>query len=344
MQFKVDTAIFSEKLEQASKAMATKSNLPNINGILIEAGDNIKLTATDLEWTLTIDCDAEVREPGKIVVPRKFIEQVAKIQKPTVEVVVTDFNAKLNWGSGTATIHCMDPDQFPLRNDVRLTGEVETAHLKDLAQLAFCAGEDRMRPLFMCIQTDGEYAFTTDSCRLAMLKTSIKLPLVTAEHIAKLAGIIEGETVRYGSDGKVARFAWDGGEAILRVVDGSILNYKQIIPKHNNQVRLNPQDLLDALAIIQPVASQNDKARKNIVKLYIGESEMRVTADGEEGRAEEVIYCECDEPLQITFNAKLLQECVKYVMPEQIAFGSEVQPVWMEKDGRAALVMPIRMA
>jgi DNA polymerase-3 subunit beta len=48
MKFSCEKALLSSAIMTASRAVSSKSSLPALEGILIEAEDNIKLTGYDL--------------------------------------------------------------------------------------------------------------------------------------------------------------------------------------------------------------------------------------------------------------------------------------------------------
>jgi DNA polymerase-3 subunit beta len=54
------------------KAVSTRTTLPILEGILLEAGENFKLTGNDLEIGIECYIDADIMEKGSIVINVKF--------------------------------------------------------------------------------------------------------------------------------------------------------------------------------------------------------------------------------------------------------------------------------
>ena len=85
----------------ASRAIATKSTMPILEGILVEAaGGKLTLMCTDMMLGISCSVPADIIEEGRVVMPgRMFAEIVRKIPDGTVDVSV---NEQLS-----ATIRCM---------------------------------------------------------------------------------------------------------------------------------------------------------------------------------------------------------------------------------------------
>ena len=68
MKFRCEKSVFVEMINAALHAITSKSTIPALEGILIEAGDELVLTGFDLEVGIRCRNYAEISEKGSIVV------------------------------------------------------------------------------------------------------------------------------------------------------------------------------------------------------------------------------------------------------------------------------------
>ena len=64
MKFSCEKALLSSAVTVASRAVAAKSSIPAMEGILIEAGAQLKLTGYNLETGIQATVPAEIKEGG----------------------------------------------------------------------------------------------------------------------------------------------------------------------------------------------------------------------------------------------------------------------------------------
>ena len=77
-----------------SKAVSSRTTLPILECILLDAGENFKLTANDLELGIeTAPIEAEIDETGKVALEAKlFSEIIRKVNGENVKIEVNDKN------------------------------------------------------------------------------------------------------------------------------------------------------------------------------------------------------------------------------------------------------------
>lgn len=74
MKFSINKSELQNAISIVLKGVSTRSTLPVLSGILIEAvGDKIILQATDLELSIQYSAAALVEESGKSVLPKAFL-------------------------------------------------------------------------------------------------------------------------------------------------------------------------------------------------------------------------------------------------------------------------------
>jgi len=76
-----------ESISIVQKAVATRSTLPILDGILLEAENGVKLTGYDLETGIECHVEADVPEAGSIVVnARMFCDIIRKLPDDIVTI------------------------------------------------------------------------------------------------------------------------------------------------------------------------------------------------------------------------------------------------------------------
>ena len=95
MKFSINRTELANALSIVLKGVSTRSTLPVLSGILIEAaGDKIILQATDLELSIQYSVAALVEEEGRTVVPGKLFSEIVKnLPDAAVHVEATDEQA-----------------------------------------------------------------------------------------------------------------------------------------------------------------------------------------------------------------------------------------------------------
>ena len=79
MKFQLSTKSFSEALQHVSRAVPPKSVMPALEGILLKAQPGIvQLTGYDLEMGIETQLEADVTEPGSIVLSAKLLVDIIR--------------------------------------------------------------------------------------------------------------------------------------------------------------------------------------------------------------------------------------------------------------------------
>ena len=79
MKFKVEKVNLINAIQTVQNVITTKSALPILSNILIEAqGGILKLTATDLDIGISCVIAVDIQEPGSITIPAKRFNDIIK--------------------------------------------------------------------------------------------------------------------------------------------------------------------------------------------------------------------------------------------------------------------------
>ena len=75
MRILCEQEVLNEAVSVVSRAVSSRSSLPVLEGIYIKASDDgkVKLTGNDMEIGIEAVIDAEVMQPGEIVINAKML-------------------------------------------------------------------------------------------------------------------------------------------------------------------------------------------------------------------------------------------------------------------------------
>ena len=136
------------------KAVASKTTMPILEGILIQTNDNeIKLTTYDLEIGIEYIMDCEVEEQGSTVVNAiMFSEIIRKLPDTEIKIYLDDNNLLVIECEGSLyKLATMDPTEFPElpRINVENSIQIEQNVLKNMIRRTiFAVSNEENRPIF----------------------------------------------------------------------------------------------------------------------------------------------------------------------------------------------------
>ena len=126
MNIVCDKTLLSAAIDGVSKAVTMRSAIPVLEGILLKAeGFQLTLTGYDLEMGIVTTIEANVKEPGEIVLNAKLLSSmISRMPAGQISILSAD-NGKTTIKSGVAEfeIQSMAATDFP---DLPNTGAEET--------------------------------------------------------------------------------------------------------------------------------------------------------------------------------------------------------------------------
>ena len=116
MKFKINRDHFANGLAQVLNVVGSKSTMPILSNVLIEAEkDQISLTTTNLDLGIRCKIKAEVKETGAVTLPVKRLAGIVR-ELPNVDVTFDgspNHQVKLTSGGSTFRIMGIGKDEFP---------------------------------------------------------------------------------------------------------------------------------------------------------------------------------------------------------------------------------------
>ena len=119
MNFTIDREILLENLNVISRGLPSKSPMPILTGIKLEATDvDLYMTSSNTDISVEVlvsDSSLKIEEPGKTVVPGKFfIEIIRKVNSKKVTLYLLDDKILvIKADRGEYKLHIMDYMDYP---------------------------------------------------------------------------------------------------------------------------------------------------------------------------------------------------------------------------------------
>jgi DNA polymerase-3 subunit beta len=355
------------KLSIVSRAVSTRAATQALSGVLLNAADGrVTLAATDLDLALETTLDAEIEQPGAILLPGRLFAEVSRsLPDATVEIETREAERDVEIRSAGSSFHLrvLAVDDFPKLPQPQEEGgmRIPAAALEASIDLvARAASRDDMRPVltgvFVTAAGKEMTMVATDSYRLAVKRTELEADLVgdleaniPARALRELGRILSSEGAGESSISLLPNQAvFTAGSILLstRLIDGQFPNFRQLLPEsYEHDVRLPRSEFLDVVRRVSQLAQRNAPLR-----LSFESGELTVAAETPDvGDARETMPAVFDgEALEIGFNPEFLREGVESVQGDEILVRliSPLRPGLLEPvegDDFRYLVMPIRL-
>lgn len=365
----LDPAELAAALGAVSRAISTRTTLPILQHVLVEATDEgLALTATNLEIGIRKVVPAEVTAQGATTVPARLLTDfVGCLPNAPLALALDDTTLTLKCGQFDTRIRCVPSDEFPpgptADGASRLTIPLDGL-LRAIEQTSIAASTEEARPVLtgVLLEIEGTTLslVATDGHRLAEKRVTLdggdtgidgaKL-IIPARALAELARVFRGESgnvdLLLAKARNQAFFRAGTSEVTSRLIDGQYPNYTQVIPSGTATtiVRASVAELRAAVKAVAPFA--RDAA--HMIRLLVDHGRLAVTASAEagDGRGEMDVVTE-GEPVEIAFNGAYVLDALASVTGDTVElhlFGP-LSPTLMRAPGDRDwlhVLMPIRV-
>ena len=329
MKIMCENHILQSACATAARAVASKSPIPALEGLLIEAGAEIKITGYDLKKAIYTKVSAQVEEPGSIVVNARFFgEMLRRMNKDGIVTIETDSNdgIKVTCGKSEFNFKGSSADDYPELPDVDGMKHISLPQniLKSLIdQTIFAVSTNDMRPIYTGslfeIEGDKLNLVSVDGYRLAKRTEVLENTdigdcsfVVPGNALSDIERICEDsdDQVKISVGEKHISFAIDDTVVITRRLEGEFLNYKKAIPE-TFRIKLQLEKI-ELLEIISRVSLMVGDKNSSPVRMIFGDGKIDCLCMTPLGKAEDVCLCEgSGEGLEIGFNDRYVTDALK---------------------------------
>jgi len=340
MKFNITKDLLIKNVQTVQSAINTKSTLPILSNILIEADEeDITLTATDLDIGIISKIPIKPNLTGSITIPaKKFADIIKELPETDISISVKKNNAvSIECQNGSFKIMGLPKDEFPqvpeFKDKESIT--IQQKKLKEmLGMTSFAVSHDETRyvlnGILFIIKPACIRLVATDGRRLALIESKMQLPktherkaIVPTKAVDELARILgdEGDVRVTFSENQVL-FDMGQKRVISRLIEGEFPNYEQVIPKERKEkLVVKRQDILSALRRAALFTNQDSMA----VKLEVAKDSLVLSKSTPYiGEAREALAAEYKgKELSVGFNPAYLIDALKNMDLETV--GLEIQ-------------------
>ncbi len=374
MKFKINQDHFSNGLQQVLNVVASRSTMPILSNVLIEAEEeHISLTTTNLDLGIRCRIKAHVSDTGSITLPVRKLAIIVK-ELPVNEVFLEtnkSNQAKITSGGSLFKIMGIGSEEFPPlptfeNRKVFELAQDEIVNMLKSVSYAQSTDENRyiLNGVYFNFADEKLTLVATDGRRLGLTGLELEvseenagsliLPAKTVAELERLMG--KGEKVNIAFNDRQAAFeiglddAGDSGLVdhlylVSKIVEGNYPNYRQVIPKETeHRVKVERELMLECVHRAALVTSD----KSNSVKIKISKNLLEISGQSTEyGESHESMAIAYDGPeVQVAFNPQFLMEPLKALTKDEVffEFKDELSPgLFKTLDNFICVIMPLRL-
>lgn len=364
LKIRIQQKDLSKCISIVQKGISSKSTLPILSGILLEAEEGkLKLTGTDLEIGIKSSIDCDIIEEGSIVITsRIFGDIVRKLPDLPIDINVKDNNVHIICGNSKFNLIGQPSIDYPQLPEIFEGSyfEIPKDLLKSMIrQTIFAAAQDETRPILTgaLFETSNNSAslVAIDGYRLAVKKVPVSVNedikvVIPAKTLNEVNKILEDDDAEVKISCTQGNVIFNFGDTIItsRLLEGQFLNYNDIIRnEYKLKIRVKTRDLQECLERASLLAREG---KNNLVKLDISDDRLIITSNSEIGNVYEELPIKLEgNDIKIAFNSKYILEGIKAIDSEEIVMDmiSNVNPCIIrpvEDNSYTYLVLPVRLA
>ena len=366
MKFVCEKALLQAAISTSSRAVSPKSSIPALEGILVEAQNDLRLTGYNLETGIRTVVPAEIKETGSLVLSaRLFGDIIRKLPDDMVSFSSEKYTVNIKCGMSEFNILATDAEEFPELPTVEYqnTFEIRQSSLKAMiSQTLFAVSDNESRPIhtgsLFEVDENGLTIVSVDGYRLALRHESIEkkegqdafffvVPGAALSEVEKICSDVE-EIASVTQGARHIMFKVGPTMLVARRLEGEFLAYRQAVPRNNPiQIEGETRALLSCIDRVSLIIS--DKL-KSPLRCVFEENVLKISTKTAIGDAYDICGVSGDgKGLEIGFNNKYLMDALKAAPSDRVRLelSSGVSPcVILPDDGSdnfLYMVLPVRI-
>lgn len=365
MKFSCEKETLLSLIGTASRAVTGKSAMPLLEGLLITAEtDSLTMTGYDLSMGIRTTAEADIVEPGSIVLNAKLFYDI--VRKLPQDVVFLETDDKLlttiKCGRAVFNLVATEADEYPALAEVSAdTGfSLPQSMLKSMiAQTIFSVSDNESKPIHTgCLfelETNRLNVVAVDGYRLSVRRETVEGISGDIKFVVPGPSLREIERILTEEDGNVEifpdrkniLFRIGGTTLITRLIDGEFLNYRAAIPSEfEYEVTADRHELITCIERVSLIVSEK---LKNPVRFHFDGSYVQMSCITAVGKS----YDECAfegtiDNLEIGFNNRYILEALRAAGDDtvRVQLKGALNPIVispLEGDKYTYLVLPVRL-
>ena len=366
MKFSCEKSLLQAACAIASRATASKSPIPALEGLLIEAKADVKITGYDLKEGIYTNIQADVAQGGSIVVGARFFGEMIRRLPDGIVNVSTDLNNSVKVKCGKSEFNFMgisaeDYPEMPVLDPINTISLPQKILRSMINQTIFAVADTDVRPIYTGtlfeVQGDVLTLVSVDGYRLAkrseklesarMENCSFVVPGSALSDVVRVCGDTE-DPVQISVGAKHIAFFVGDTVIISRRLEGEFLNYRRSIPEmFRTLIQVERSELMSVIDRVSLIISEKNSSP---VRMSFGDGNIDCYCVTPFGKAEDICTCEGNgNGLEIGFNDRYLMDALKAAGTDelQICLNTASSPcVIRAADGSDAftfMILPVRL-
>ena len=327
MKFTVDSEVLTDSVNWVSRSLSTRPITTALLGIVIDVQKDVTLSASDLETSAKSSFNADIKETGRVLVPRRLLSEISK-NLPNKPVLFTLDGSRVLVTAGSAkfTLPTLPINEYPnLPNLPETSGNIASdTFATAVNQVAVAAGRDDSLPTLTGIHIDiNKETITlaaTDRYRLAVREINwtpndpeiTTTALLRARTLADAARTISNTKnislaiAPTSNNERLVGFSSEAKSMTSRQLDGTFPPYRHLLPTEGIATAvIEVSKLLDS---VRRVALVTDKTVPLRLKFNSGTLQLEAGTGDDAQATEELEITYEGEAIDIAFNPTFLTD------------------------------------
>ncbi len=369
MKFDCSAQELVNALVNATRALSARPAMQIMEGALLCAQDDeVTVTCTDGALSIRASLQANVAEPGRVVLPGRLLSEIArKLPEGTVSVAMNDkLSVSIRCLQSRSTLQGLPAQDFP---EMLSLLDTHALHLpqkrlremigKVLFAIAVQETRQALTGCLMEVTRDELRLVGLDGFRLALqrMHDSFVLPDGVDTLKAIIPGHVMGEMSRIMTDeDSMVTFHMDATHLMAQIgsttlvtslLAGEYINYQQILPTNwLSRITVKRDELQ---AAVERASLMAREGKNNLIRMSATNEGLQITSMSDLGDVLEEMNIHLEgEPVEIAFNARYISDVVKSIDDEccMLSMNTNVSPCVIgpcDGDAYLYLVLPVRV-
>lgn len=354
------------------RAVSTRSSQSILEGILIEANEDLKFTSFDTQISINKLCMAEVLEKGSVVINAKLLLDVVR-KLPEGEIILEKKDnsvCSLSSSHSVFELKILEAEVFPKIETVKYKEDdviiLEESMLKSLInKTVFAVSMDKSRPnlngALLNIEDSEISMVAIDGFRLAVARINpsdedrknINLKdtkvIIHGKTLKELVSLLNDRgSVKIALSDNHILFEFDGIKLVSTLLQAEFMNYKKILPSTSTTVvYANAKNLLNAFdrSYLMVVTGDN---RFPVTLSSIDNQTIKLSINALKGSFEEEVTVNFEgDDISADFHPGNFLDALKVIDDEEIKieFSGDVGPCLISPvtgNAFSYLLLPLR--
>ena len=364
MKFTCNRDLLREGLDIVSRAIPAKSNYAALECVLIEVSEDLILTGSDNDISITYQVAAIIEEIGSVLVNARIFSDIVR-KLPDNQVVIetsVNFKVRITCEDSEFVLNGNNPNEFPELPRENTENKITMSQflLKELIRqtifsIAATDANAIMRGELFEVSGDQIKIVSLDSHRISIRKEQLAntyepckviVPGKTLNEISRILGGEKDDPVDITFDKKFIKFSFGSTKVISRLIEGEYFNVDQMISSdYETAVKINRNDFLNTIDRAFTLTREGEK--KPII-FDIRDGEINIEISSSLGSMNSHLYIHKDgKDLVIGFNPRFFLEALKVIDDEEvdIFFVNSNAPCFIrDKDGGYIyIILPVNI-